>query len=225
MGLSRRVKSLLLVGLLVLMINVPLVQSTVLGRRIASGGEDVTALVVDRSVSGTDERPTYVVSARLPTSIDPDRTVLSARVDKATYDAAGAAGTVVVRVLPSQPTTAYRFTGQTHSRQGLWLTLGTDAVLAALVLLLWRTGRYRGRDHLRLEATADLVAGGDGRSAVLPEGAATGDHVQLAGVLLEASEHEALLDLGDRTAHVLLDGHACDGAVGDSMVARGRLLE
>ena len=70
---------------------------------------------------------------------------MSAPVDRATYDAAGDSGTVGVRVLPARPTTAYRFDGEQHSRLGLWITLGADVLLAGLVRLLWRSGRYRGR--------------------------------------------------------------------------------
>ena len=148
---------------------------------------------------------------------------MSAPVDRATYDDAGATGSIGVRVLPSRPATAYRFDGEQHSRLGLWITLGADALLAGLVLLLWRTGRYRGRDVLRIEATADVAAAG-GREPSVADGDLPGDELSVTGIVLEASDDEVLLDLGDRTAHVILDGHGCRVAVGAPGVARGRPL-
>jgi len=229
-GLSRRTKSVLLFVVVLLLINLPLAQSLASGYRLEHASERVTAALTDSSVSGSDDDPHYLLSARLPVDVDSDQTVVSARVDKAAYDAAVASQEVSLRVLPSRPSLSYRFDGQVPARTGLWLTLAADAVLAALVLLLSRTSRYRRRpDDLRLEATAPVEEMGEehGGHGVRDEEASDGAprRVLVTGQVLELTDHEVLIDAGGRLAWVVLDGHDCQVEVGDHAVARGRVLD
>lgn len=226
MSVGRRGKSWLLYAMLVPVINLPIAQSLTTQHRLDVDGVDVEATVVDRTLGGSPDDPTYYVTAQLPaeggSGEDADGPTVSAPVDRSTYDDAGATGSIGVRILPSRPATAYRFDGEQHSRLGLWITLAADALLAGLVLLLWRTGRYRGLDVLRIEATADVAAAG--AAPPVADDDLPGDELLVTGIVLEASDDEVLLDLGDRTAHVLLDGHGCRVAVGAPGVARGRPL-
>jgi hypothetical protein len=229
-GLSRRTKSVVLFVVVLLLINLPLAQSLASGYRLDHDSTRVTATLTDASVSGSEADPRYLLSARLPADVDSDETVVTARVDKAAYDAAVASKEVSLRVLPSRPSLSYRFDGQVPARTGLWLTLAADAVLAALVLLLSRTSRYRRRaDDLRLEATAPVEEMGEehGGHGVRDEEPAEGPRrrVLVIGQVLERTDHEVLIDAGGQMAWVVLDGHDCQVAVGDHAVARGRVLD
>ena len=114
MSVGRRGKSWLLYAMLVPVINLPMAQSLATQHRLDVDGVDVEATVVERTLGGSADAPSYYLTARLPDD----------------------SGTVEVRVLPSRPATAYRFDGEQHSRLGLWITLGADALLAGLVLLI-----------------------------------------------------------------------------------------
>jgi hypothetical protein len=223
---GRRGRSWLLYAMLVPVINLPIAQSLTTQHRLDVDGVDVEATLVDRSVDGPADDPTYYVTAQLPAESGSgdgaEGPIVSAPVDRTTYDDAGATGSIGVRILPSRPGTAYRFDGEQHSRLGLWITLAADALLAGLVLLLWRTGRSGGGEVLRIEATADVAAAAG--EPPVPDEELRGDELSVTGIVLEASDDEVLLDLGDRTAHVLLDGHGCRVPVGASGVARGRRL-
>ena len=224
MSVGRRGKSWLLYAMLVPVINLPMAQSLATQHRLDVDGVDVEATVVERTLGGSADAPSYYLTARLPADVvdDSGASIVSAPVDRATYDAADDSGTVEVRVLPSRPATAYRFDGEQHSRLGLWITLGADVLLAGLVLLIWRTGRYRGGEVLRIEATADVAFADGAAEGPTAGGDLADDELRVTGVVLEASADEVLLDLGDRVAHVILDGHGCLVDVGASGVARGR---
>lgn len=222
MGLSRRTKSILLLVVVVLLINLPIVSSIASGYRLEREGVDLTAPLVDSSTSGSGASASYVLSARLPADLDPEETVVSARVSRAAYDEALASQRVDLRVNPDRPALSYRFDGQVRSRTGLWLTVGADLLLVLVVLLLVRTPRYGRRRHdLRLEAVGDIVDADDVYGIVDDD---EEGRVRVTGQLLDVTDHEILLDLGDRMAWVVLDGHACPVPVGHDATARGRLL-
>lgn len=220
MGRSRRVKSLLLLGIVVVMVNLPQLQSSLIQRRLERDGVDATVEVLEHEVSGSGAEARYLLSGRLPESVDEDESVVSATVQPGTYSQALLTGEATVRVLPDHPTT-YRFAGAVpRSRLGLWVTLGVDAVLALAVLWIWRSRRAEDRDRLHMEATEDLTPIHRGWLVEGEDG-----HVEAAGQLLELDEHEALIDVGHREVVVVLDGHRCLVDVGDLAVARGRRLE
>lgn len=249
MGLSRRLRAGLMVALLALMINLPLAFSLSTARRVSTDGVDVQATVVRTWVAGSGEAQRHWLSFTLPEQIDPQQVESAAEVEPAVRAAAAADGTVTVRVLPDRPT-AYRVEGQVVHRGGLWTTLAADALLALLVLVLWRTGRYSERPALlRMEALADLAAADppadradvDPGAGGAPDAPGPGDApakrgrsgrldladgtCELRGTVVESSVHEVLLDLPDGQALVILDGHANPVPEGGSALARGRLLE
>ena len=67
-----------------------------------------------------------------------------------------------------------------------------------------------------------MLAAPTGRRGPLADSDLADDELRVTGVVLEASADEVLLDLGDRVAHVILDGHGCRVDVGAAGVARGR---
>lgn len=237
MSRGRRIKAALLAASLFLMINLPLLTSLATAHRITTDGLDVTAEVLDTAARGSGSEARYLVSFRFPATVDATLRAQAVRVDRSTYDAARTQGTLAVRVLADQPT-AFRAEGQIVGHTALWSTLVVDAVLAGLLLLLARTGRYSGRDTLRIEATADLRTdpvtdqitdqstgqitdwGSDPAWSESEDGT-----WQALGSVEEITSHEVVLDLGDRRVVVVLDGHAADVALGDQVLARGRLLE
>ena len=82
---GRQVRLLLVLGLLLLMINLPMALSLSTERRIASDGVDVVATLVDAEASGSGEDLRHVVSFRLPPEVDPDQAVLGAPVTEEAF--------------------------------------------------------------------------------------------------------------------------------------------
>ena len=117
---------MLLVGLLVLLVNLPLLHSTWVDRRVQGSGIDVTATVVDDRVVAGQE---YWVSFTFPEDVDPDQKAWDAQVDEEAYDDAVASGQIRVRVLDGDPS-AYRAEGAVQSRVPLVITLVADLILA-----------------------------------------------------------------------------------------------
>ena len=219
---STRTKSAVWLVLLVLLINFPVVQGALTRRDVERSGTDVTATLVDNEVLGDSEDPAYWISYRLPESVDPDQRPWPRQVEQATYDAVVAQGGLTVRLIPGEPVTA-RVPGQVVSRAGLVATLIADLLLLALVLVLWRFGRFGRPEPLRLEAVGDVVAADAGVAG----GAVDDDSgtVTARGTLEEITEHDVVLDIGSRRVIVVLDGHrVLADLYGPAQVAGRRLV-
>ena len=207
-----------MLGLVVLLINLPLVHSTWTRWQVERNGSDVTATLVDNDVLGAADDPAYWISYLLPSDIDPDQLEWAREVDKSAYDAAVASGTVTVRVLDGNPVTS-RAEGQVVGRAGLIATLIADLLLVAFLWVLWRFGRYGRPEVLRLEALGDVVAGADDPGVEEQDGV-----VHVTGALTEATDHDVVLDAAGRRVVVVLDGRAVLAAPGDRVSVRGRVL-
>ena len=196
-----RPKAVLLVLLLVTMINLPIVHSTWTRWKVERSGTDVTAPVVGHDVLGSADDPEYYVSFRLSREIDPDQHAWPVQLDKASYDEAVASRTLDVRVLPDQPS-AYSVDGQVTGRLGLVITLLADLALLVMVALAWR---FRGslRPQLRAVATGDVERCKPGSALDKLEG----DLYLIRGEVSAIEADEIVLDLGDRSVVVALDGH------------------
>ena len=213
-----RPKAVLLVLLLVTMINLPIVHSTWTRWKVERSGTDVTAPVVGHDVLGSADDPEYYVSFRLSTEIDPDQHAWPVRLDKASYDEAVASRTLDVRVLPDQPS-AYTVDGQVTSRLGLVITLLADLALLVMVALAWR---FRGslRPQLRAVATGDVERCQPGSALDRLEG----DLYLIRGEVSAIEADEIVLDLGDRSVVVALDGHHNPIGYQQPAQVRGRLI-
>ena len=199
-----------MLGLVVLMINLPLVHSTWTRWQVERNGSDVTATLVDHDVLGAADDPAYWISYTLPSDIDPDQLEWAREVDKAAYDAAVASGRVTVRVLDDNPVTS-RAEGQVVGRAGLVATLVADLLLLGFLWVLWRYGRYGRRPEvLRLEALGDVVADADAPGVEEQDGI-----VHVTGALTEATDHDVVLDAAGRRVVVVLDGRAVLAAPGE----------
>ena len=213
-----RPKAVLLVLLLVLLINLPIVHGSWMRWRVERSGHDVTAPLVAHDVLGSRDDPEYYVSFRYTKDFDPAQRAWPAQVDKATYDEDVAAGTVDLRVLPGHPA-AYNVDGQVTGNLGLVITLVADLALAIMVLLAWR---FRGklRPQLRAVAIADVERCKPGSALDRIEG----DLYLIRGEVLTIEDGEIVLDLGDRSVTVALDGH--HNPIGHQQPAqvRGRLI-
>jgi hypothetical protein len=194
---SRRTKYLVLVVLLVAVVNLPLVRSTWTQWRVDRSGVDVTASLVGHERLGSE----YWVSFTFPRDIDPDQRAWRAEVTEPTYDVAVASGEIGVRVLADDPA-AYEADGAVHSNGPLVATLVADAALLLMVLLFWR---FRGlrRPSLRAVAMEDVERCPPG---VLLE-RVDGELYLIRGEVAEIGEGQIVLELGDRSVVVLLDGH------------------
>lgn len=192
---ARRRWALLLL-LMVLVVNLPLVHSTWTGSRIEGSGVDVTGTVTDHRESSAG----HLLSFTFPEEIDPEQRTWQAEVDEATYDDAVDSGRIGVRVLEDDPA-AFRADGSVESKAPLVATLLADLVLVLLALLVWR---FAGRMRAQLKAVAleDVERSEPG---ILLE-RLRGEDYLVRGKVLEIEPDRILLDLGNRTIVVLLDG-------------------
>lgn len=213
-----RVTSVLLVVLLVAMINLPIVQITWTDWRVESQGVDVRADVIEVNRLPPVDDPHYVLSFRFPVAIDPEQSNWNAEVDRATYDWAAAENTVAVRVLEDRPS-AYTVAGEVSSRVGLYVTLVADLALLLVVLLFRRSGVAR-RPSLKAVAAGAVEPAEPG--SVL-ERLEDGLHL-IRGEVVEIGDDEVVLDLGERSVHVLLDGHPALVGLQQTAQVRGRLI-
>ena len=213
-----RPKAVLLVLLLVTMINLPIVHSTWTRWKVERSGTDVTAPVVGHDVLGSADDPEYYVSFRLSREIDPDQHAWPVQLDKASYDEAVASRTLDVRVLPDQPS-AYTVDGQVTGRLGLVITLLADLALLVMVALAWR---FRGslRPQLRAVATGDVERCKPGSALDKLDG----DLYLIRGEVSAIEADEIVLDLGDRSVVVALDGHHNPIGYQQPAQVRGRLI-
>lgn len=215
--MTRRIRTWLLLVLLVVVVNLPLVHSAWTNSRIDSAGVDVTALVTHREVRDGGHWVEFV----LPETVDPEQRTWSAELDPASYDAAVDAGEIGVRVLEDQPS-AYRVDGAVEGNGVLVVTLSVDAVLLVTLLLLWR---FRGRvgpvrEELRAVALGDVVRCPPG--AVLDR--IDGDDYLIQGEVAELEPGTMVLDLGNRRVVVLLDGFANPVGYQQPAQVRARML-
>ncbi|MFC4785836.1 hypothetical protein ACT8ZV_15255 [Nocardioides sp. MAHUQ-72] len=196
-----RPRSVLLVLLLAVLVNLPVAHDGWTRWRVERSGTDVTATVVDHTVLGSGSGAEHYLSFRYDEDVDPDQRTWTVEVDEATYDAAVADEQLTVRVVPDDPG-AYSVDGEVTSRVGLVLTLVADLVLAALVLLAWRLGGRR-RPRLFVVATTDVAS--CERGTALER--ISGDLYLVRGEVSAIEGDRIVLDLGDREVAVTLDGH------------------
>jgi hypothetical protein len=189
------------VVLVVVLINLPLASGAWTRWRVDRAGTDVTATVTGHAVGPSEDQPEYFVAFVFDEEVDPGRTTWTAEVDRATYDAAVASDEIAVRVLPGRPA-AHRAEGEVTHRAGLFVTAAADLVLLTALLVAWRF-RGRLRPQLRAVAVADVVAGAPGVALEKVEG----DLYLIRGEVVVIDDDELVLDLGDRSVRVLLDGH------------------
>lgn len=209
--------SWVLIAVLIVLVNMPLVQSTWTRWSVERSGDDVRAEVTEARNLGSADSPSWWLSYRLPESVDPEQATWSAEVDAAAYEEAEQSGTVPVRVIEGRPASAI-VEGEVRSRTGLIGTLVADALLLAMVLLL-RRSRGRGRREVETVGALEDVMPAPDRGASWED---LGDGtVRVSGEVLEHDAHEVLLDLGDRLVRVVLDGHA--NHVGDQRLAQVRV--
>jgi hypothetical protein len=213
-----RPKAVLLVVLVAVLINLPAASGAWTRWQVDRSGRDVTARVTDHVVRPPADQPDYFVAFVFDEEIDPRRQTWTAEVDRATYDAAVAREEIGVRVLPGQPA-AHRVEGQVTHRAGLFLTGAADLALLVVLLLAWR---FRGRLRPQLKA----VAVGDVEGC--PPGVALerleGDLYLIRGEVSSVEDDEIVLDLGERSVRVLLDGHLNPVADGQPAQVHGRLI-
>lgn len=208
--MKRRTRYVLVLVLAVVLVNLPLLHSTWTDQRVERSGIDVQATVVDhRTVGGQ-----HLLSFTFPESVDPDQRSWQADVDTTTYDRAVASGELGVRVLSDEPA-AYRADGQVTSNSLLVMTLLADVVLILAVLLLWRLGGRR-RPQLRAIAVADVERCAPGSALDRIEG----ETFLIRGEVSAIEPGQVVLELGDRSVLVYLDGHL--NAVGHQQPAQVR---
>jgi hypothetical protein len=191
---SGRRRSAFLLLLLAVVINLPLAHSSWTDATVERSGEDVSATVVDHRDSGW-------LSFTFPADVDPEQRTWTVEVDDATYDDAVATGRIEVRVLDGDPS-AHRVEGAVESRVPLVATAAADAVLLLIVLLMWRFGG-RLRSGLRAVALGDVERC---PPEILLERLQAEDYL-VRGEVLEVGPDRVVIDLGNRTIEVLLDGH------------------
>lgn len=143
----RRLKNVLVVVFLVVLVNLPLVLSTWTDVRVDRAGTDVRAEVTAARNLGTEAEPRWWVSYRFPEDVDPDRGTWASEVDRATWTAAEASGSITVRVLEGHPS-RHTASGEVPGHAGLWTTLVVDTVLLLVLGLLWRSRRRRSASEV-----------------------------------------------------------------------------
>ncbi|MDX6371823.1 MAG: hypothetical protein QOD98_811 [Nocardioidaceae bacterium] len=190
-------KNVLLVGLVVVMVNLPFVHNTWQQHRLDQDGVDLAATVTTHD----EDNGHRVVTFKVADTGDQPGFGGTVRVDETTYADAVASRQVQVRVLPGS-TTVWRVEGETHSDLGLVITVVADVFLLVMVLLLLRFGS-RLRQEMVLVATEDLVRCPPG--SVLDQVDAL--RFVVCGEVETIEDGEVVLDLGDRRVRVVLDGH------------------
>ena len=208
-----RVRTWLVLLLLVFVVNLPLVHSTWTDSRVQRSGVDVTATVTDEQVAGSVHR----ISFTFPEDIDPEQQTWTADVDPDAYADAVSSGEIGVRVLEDDPS-AYQVDGAVESNAVLVATLVADAALLMAALLFWR---YRGRIRPRRSELMAVALEDVERCApeVLLERIA-GEEYLIQGEVVEIGPDRVVLDLGNRHVVVLLDEHT--NPVGYQQPARVR---
>lgn len=202
--LATKKSAVFLVALAAVVINLPLAHSSYYGWRLERDGVETVATVVDtRRVPPDDEDGKYVVEFRFDEDLDPEQKVWFAQVDEATYDQAEADAVIAVRMLPDRPAT-YEAEGQEKGSLPWVITLIGDLMLFAIAFLYWRFGPA-GR-QLNLVAVADVERCKPLASIEVLE---DGRYV-VCGEVSGIEDGAIVLEVGDQTVRIELDGHAND---------------
>ena len=208
--MKRKTRYILVLVVAAVLVNLPLVHSTITDQRVQRSGVDVQATVIaHRTVGGQ-----HLVSFRFPKTLDPDQRTGQADLEPAAYDSAVATGELQVRVLKDDPS-AYVAEGQVESHALLVMTLIADVLLLVTALLLWRVGGRR-RPQLRAIAVEDVERGGTGVALDRIEG----QTYLIRGEVSAIEPGQVVLELGGRSVLVFLDGHV--NPVGYQQVAQVR---
>jgi hypothetical protein len=208
----RRAALLLLVFAII--VNLPLANRTWNDVRLDRSGTDVTVTVTGHHTTGS----ALWISFAFPKEIDPDRQTREARVEQRAYDDAVVTGRIGTRVLPGDPST-YRVDGAAGESGLVVATVAADVVVVLVFLLLWR---FRGRRRATLRAVA-LEDVEPGTPEVLLERERAEDYL-IRGEVLEAAADRVVLDLGNRTVEVLLDGHVNPVGPRQAAQVRARMI-
>jgi hypothetical protein len=192
---------MVLVAIAVVVINLPIAHSSWYGWRLDRDGVSTEATVVETRRVPPDSEGSYIVEFRFDRELDPEQKVWFAEVDEATYERAEVEDRIGVRVLPGRPAT-YEAAGQRKGVLPWVITLLGDLMLVGVALLYWRT-RPTG-EQLHLVATADVE-----RCKPLASIARLDDgRYVVCGEVCGIEDDAIMLDLGDQTVRVELDGHA-----------------
>jgi hypothetical protein len=206
---NARTRRLLFVVVMLFVLTFPLVNVLLTRARVDRDGVDVSAAVVE----AVHDDGRYLVSFRLPESVDPDQETYAAVVGRATYDVARTTKKVEVRVLEGEPR-HHHVEGEIYSKEPWIFTLVGDAVV--LLVGLWWVKVGRRRPNLRLLAMRDLEAAPDDEPTGLVK--ESGEVYVAVGPLSAAEGSSVTIELEDRVVVVRLNGHDNHVAVG----ARGR---
>ena len=209
-----------LVLILVVVINLPLVGSTIQGWQVEKSGKPTVASLTNYEKLGSDDDPKYWLAFVFDKSVDKKQQTWIAQVDRATYERAQSTHQVQARVVPGHPS-SYRVDGQVRGKVGLVVTILADLALLGFVLLAFRYGRKRTKPSvLRVAAIEDLTRGP--MEPVMEQ--VEGDLYLVRGEVLKLDEHEVWIDAGTTVVIVILDGHANPVGYQQPAQVRGRLV-
>lgn len=195
--MKRRTRYVLVLVLAAVLINLPLVHSTWTDAKVQRNGVDVQATVVAHESAGGQ----HLLTFRFPQQIDPAQRTWRVEVDASTYDRAANSGQLDVRVVPDDPS-AYSVPGETGDTAMVVVTIVADVILLLVALLLLRFGLGR-RPRLQAVAVEDVQRCAPG-VALERVG---GETYLVRGEVAEVEPDRVVLDLGERSIVVLLDGH------------------
>lgn len=218
--MTRRTNRILLVVVLVAFINLPFLHSAWTNWRVERSGLEVTAEVVDSRVVDRGGDPSYYLQIRFPRTLDQNREIWPAAVDRETFDAAEESGVVQARVLSDNPA-AYRVEGQVTSRLGLIITVVADLILVGILLLAWRYGGRSRPVPIRIAAIGDIERCPPGGAIEQVEG----DLYLVRGEVTGIDGDEVVIDAGERDVLIVLDGHHNPVGYQQPAQVRGRLVE
>ena len=215
MSPARKWLTVALIAFVAMVINFPLAHSTYLRWQLDRSGVDVVAEVTEARKAGDE----FLVQFTVPA--DGRRPAFKgavARVDEDTFEVARDTRTIDVRVLPDNGG-VFEAEGQVPSRVGLLITGLADLFLVAIVVLMVRF-RSVMRVELVLRATEDLERCPPGSRLDRIEGL----RYLVSGDVVQIEDDEVVLDLGDRTVRVLLDGYANPAGFQQSVCAVGYMV-
>lgn len=127
---------------MVVLLNTPLLMSLATRAKISSSGTQVTAEVLGGRLYGSEEDPDYWLTYRFDEAVDEDQVTYSEQVTRETYAEASESRGLSVNVVPDDPA-SHAVEGAVGRQLGLWVTLGSDAIVLAVVLGVWLRRRSR----------------------------------------------------------------------------------